>query len=76
MKRLHRLLMLQLNHQLREPAIRPHQTRRRTDEPIRQLAHAPEKPILKHPLGLVHEIRQLDREAVDARLVPSDGRDF
>lgn len=76
MHRLHRLLLLQLNHQLREPPIRLHQTRRRTHKPIRQLPHASKEPILKHPLRLVHEIGQLDRKAVDARLIPCDGCDF
>ena len=73
---LHRQLILQLDLQLREPSIRLHQTSRRTDEPIRQLPHAAEKPILKHPVRLVHEIDHLGREAVHARLVPRNGRDL
>ena len=76
MNRLNRLIPLQLHHQIRKPPIRLHQPRRRTDEPVRQLAHAAEEPILKHPLRLVHEVGQLDREAVHAVCVPRDGRDL
>lgn len=68
--------MLQLDLQLREPTIRLHQASRRTHKPVRQLPHAAEKPILKHPLRLIHEISHLDREAIHARLITGNGRDF
>ena len=74
--RLNRLIPLQLHHQIIEPAIRLHQLRGRTHEPIRQLPHTPEKPILKHPLLLIHEIRHRNREPIHARLIPRNGRDF
>ena len=73
---LHRHFILQLDLQLREPPIRLHQASRRTNEPIRQLPHAAEKPILKHPLRLIHEIGHLNREAIHAGFIPSNGRDF
>ena len=73
---LHRQLILQLDLQLRKPPIRLHQASRRADEPIRQLPHAAEKPILKHPLRLIHKVGHLDRKAVHARLIPRNGRDL
>ena len=73
---LHRLLILQLNHQIRKPPIRPHQTSRRTHKPIRQFPHASKEPILKDPISLIHEISQLDGKSIHARLVPRNGRDL
>ena len=76
MNRLNRLISLQLHHQIREAPIRLHQPCVGADEPIRQLAHAPKEAILKHPVRLVHEVGQLDREAVHARLIPGHGRNL
>lgn len=76
MNRLNGLIPLQLHHQIREATIRLHQLRRRTDKPIRQLAHTAKKAILENPLGLIHEIRKLYREAINTILVARRGGDF
>ena len=76
MNRLNRLIPLQLHHQIRKAPIRLHQSRLRTHKPIRQLPHRAKKPILKHPLRLIHEIGQLNRKPIHARLIPRNGRNL
>ena len=76
MNRLNRLIPLQFHHQIREPPIRLHQLRRRTDKPVRQLTHAAEEAILEDPLRLIHEVSKLDGKAVDTGLVARNGCDL
>ena len=76
MDRLDRLIPLQLHHQIRKATIGLHELGGGTDEAIRQLAHAAEEAILEDPVGLVHEICQLDGEAVDAGVVAGGGGDL
>jgi len=71
---MHRLITHVLIHQILKRPIRVHQLRRWAHKSIRHLPHTTKQGMLKHPIGAIHPIDQLHREAQHLIVVARDGR--